>query len=228
MKNKPSSIIALFFFLYSSWIEAYALAEDQNVKKDRETVLNKKVHIEKDLILDIPRVARWCDRLELKKSRVNIGDCELYVEEEGKGLPVVLIHGGPGATHHYFHPALSQAKDFARIIYYDQRGCGLADYVAGGGYSVAQAVEDLDSLRKALKIEEWVLFGHSYGGLLAQCYAIKYPENTAGLVLVCSHPAFLDISFLGFFKRQNEYLTEEERKRIKEIHALYIAKELTV
>ncbi|MBC7362929.1 MAG: alpha/beta hydrolase [Candidatus Aminicenantes bacterium] len=228
MKNKPSSIIALIFFLLSSWIKADTLTLDQNGKKESETVLNKKVHIEKDLILDIPRVARWCDRLELKKSRVNIGDCELYVEEEGKGLPVVLIHGGPGATHHYFHPALSQAKDFARIIYYDQRGCGLSDYVAGGGYSVAQAVEDLDSLRKALKIEKWVLFEHSYGGLLAQCYAIKYPENTAGLVLVCSHPGFLDISFLGFFKRQNEYLTEEERKRIKEIHALYIAKELTV
>jgi len=68
MKSKHSSIIALVFFLFSSWIVAYTLAEDQYGKKDRETVLDKKVHIEKDLILDIPRVARWCDRLDLKKS----------------------------------------------------------------------------------------------------------------------------------------------------------------
>ncbi len=228
MKSKRLLNIVLFFLLFSSWIGSYTLAENQHRKKDRETVLDKKVHIEKDLILDIPRVARWCDRLDLRKSRVNVGDCELYVEEEGKGLPVVLIHGGPGATHHYFHPSLSQAKDFAKTIYYDQRGCGLSDYVAGEGYTVDQAVEDLESLRKALKIEKWVFLGHSYGGLLAQCYAIKYPENIAGLVLVCSHPGFLDINFLDFLKRQNEYLTEPERKRIKEIHASYIAKELTV
>ena len=228
MKKINLSIIVLFFFLFSSWIETYTLAEDQHGKKDRETVLDKKAHVENDLILEVPRVSRWCDRLDLKKSRVNVGDCELYVEEEGKGLPVVLIHGGPGATHHYFHPSLSKAKDFARIIYYDQRGCGLSDYVAGGGYSVDQATDDLESLRKELKIEKWILFGHSYGGLLAQCCAIKYPENIAGLVLVCSHPGFLDLSFLGFFKRQNEYLTERERKRIKKIHALYIAKKLTV
>lgn len=100
--------------------------------------------------------------------------------------------------------------------------------MVGGGYSVDQAVDDLESLRKALKIEKWVLFGHSYGGLLAQCYAIKYPANIAGLVLAGSHPGFLDIKFLDYFKRQNEYLTEQERKRIKEIHALYITKKLTV
>lgn len=111
MKKINLSIIVLFFFLFSSWIGAYTLAEDQHGKKDRETVLDRKVHIEKDLILDVPRVSRWCDRLDLKKSRVNVGNCELYVEEEGKGLPVVLIHGGPGATHHYFHPNLSRAKD---------------------------------------------------------------------------------------------------------------------
>jgi proline iminopeptidase len=150
------------------------------------------------------------------------------VEEEGKGIPVVLIHGGPGATHHYFHPSLSQAKDFARIIYYDQRGCGLSDYVNGGGYTIDQAVNDLEALRKELKIEKWILFGHSYGGLLAQCCAIKYPENIVGLVLVCSHPGFLDLNFLGFFKRQSGYLMMEEGKRIKEIHALYTAKKLDV
>ncbi len=194
----------------------------------RETFLNRKVHIEKNLILDIPYVPRYCDTLNIKKRRINIGDCELYVEMEGKGMPLILIHGGPGATHHYFHPSFSQAKDFAQIIYYDQRGCGLSEFNKGAGYSVNQAVDDLEFLRKALNLPRWILIGHSYGGLLAQSYAVKYPENVAGLVLVASHPSFLHPSFLGFSKRQNEYLAEEEKKRIREIHELYLAKKLSV
>ena len=44
---------------------------------------------------------------------------------------LVLIHGGPGGTHHYFHPWFSRAAGFARIIYYDQRGCGLSEFAPG-------------------------------------------------------------------------------------------------
>ena len=88
-------------------------------------------------------------------------------------MPVVLLNGGPGATHHYFHPWFSRAKDFARVIYYDQRGCGLSDYNPGAGYSVFQAVEDLEQLRRALEIDQWVVAGHSYGGYLAQQYAVQ-------------------------------------------------------
>jgi len=217
------------FTLFLLWIISNNAASlTQPEKEGRETVLDRKIHIEKNLILEIPNVPRFCDILNIKKRRIYIGDCELYVEVDGKGKPLVLLHGGPGATHHYFHPFFSQAKDFAQIIYYDQRGCGLSEFNKGAGYSVDQAVDDLESLRKALNVSRWILVGHSYGGLLAQCYAIKYPENIAGLVLVSSHPGFLDLKFLGFFKRQNEYLTEEEKERIREIHALYIAKKLTV
>jgi len=228
MKYKSIFKTLVFCLLFTEIISINSASLIQSEVELQENVLDHKVHIEKDLIVEIPDVPRWCGRLDLKKRRVNVDDCELYVEEEGKGLSVVLLHGGPGATHHYFHPSLSQVKDFARIIYYDQRGCGLSDYVTGGGYTIDQAVDDLENLRKALNVSRLILLGHSYGGLLAQCYTIKYPENVAGLVLVGSHPGFLHLSFLGFIKRQNEYLTEEERKRIKEIHALYIANKLTV
>ena len=72
------------------------------------------------------------------------------------------------------------------MITYDQRGTGISDYVKGEGYSLPQAAADLDNLRLALGIKKWVVLGHSYGGLLAQYYATKYPENFAGLVLVGS------------------------------------------
>jgi hypothetical protein len=123
--------------------------------------------------------------MNIPKEKVSIGDCNLYCEQEGQGTPVVLLHGGPGATHHEFHPWFSQTKDFARVIYYDQRGCGLSDYRPGKGYSVNQAVEDLDRLRQALGIEQWVVLGflrRSPGPILRDDTL-----RTSGLVLMCAH-----------------------------------------
>ena len=228
MKFRSAVISVSFFLLISGMISSATLSQAQREKEDRETVLDRKVHVERDLILEIPYVRRYCETLNIAKHRIDIGDCEIYGEIEGNGMPLILIHGGPGATHHYFHPVLSQARGFCQIIYYDQRGCGLSEFNPAGGYSVHQAVDDLESLRLALNLPKCVLIGHSYGGLLAQSYAVKYPENIAGLVLVASHPGFVDLSFLGFVKRQNEYLAEEEKKRIREIHELYLAKTISV
>jgi len=131
-----------------------------------------------------------CDEIpDLKKGYADVKDGKLYYEQEGQGIPIVLINGGPGGTHHGFHPYFSQLKDVARVIYYDQRGTGKSSKDATKKtYTVTQAVEDLESLRKALKIDKWVLLGHSYGGLLAQCYALKFPEHCRGLVLSTADP----------------------------------------
>ena len=180
-----------------------------------ETILDHRVSIEPELVRDIPAAPRWCSLLRLEKPQIRVGDCEIYCEQEGSGTPIVLLHGGPGATHHYFHPSFSRAADFARVIYYDQRGCGASEFKAGEGYSLAQAVADLERLRETLGIERWVVLGHSYGGILAQRYALEHPERLAGLVLVGSS--------LGFEadtgpSRQGEYISDEERARIREIH----------
>jgi proline-specific peptidase len=180
-----------------------------------ESIFDRVVNIEPEIYTEIPEVPRWCDRLELKKHRINVGDSELYVDEEGKGMPLVLINGGPGGTHHYFHPWFSRAKKYARVIYYDQRGCGLSDYNPGeNGYSVEQAVEDLDKIRKALNIDKWVVLGYSYGGFLAQYYTIHYPERVAGLVLMgASTGMWVEMER----SRQQEFISDEERKRMGEI-----------
>jgi len=181
----------------------------------RESILDRIVHIEKDLKTEIPSVPRLCDSLTVKKDKINIGDCELYVEEEGQGMPLVLINGGPGGTHHYFHPWFSRVKDYARVIYYDQRGCGLSDYQPGkDGYSVDQAVGDLEGIRKALGIDRWVVLGYSYGGFLAQYYATKHPESMAGLILLGASPGMW-VQMKP--TRQYDFLSKEERARIREI-----------
>jgi pimeloyl-ACP methyl ester carboxylesterase len=127
----------------------------------------------------------------------------------------VLINGGPGGTHHYFHPWFGRAKGFARVIYYDQRGTGLSDFQPGAdGYSVEQALDDLDALRLALGIDKWVLVGFSYGGFLAQYYTTTYPQNVAGLVLVGASPGMW--TDLGR-SRQYDYISEAEIEKMREI-----------
>ena len=182
-----------------------------------ETILDRNAHIEPEVVRDIPQVPSWCSLLPLEKHRIRVGDCELYCETEGAGTPIVLLHGGPGATHHYFHPAFSRAADFARVIYYDQRGCGVSDYHAGAGYSLEQALDDLDRLREALGFDQWIVLGHSYGGLVAQSYVLKYPNRVKGLILVGASLGF-DADTGDW--RQSEYLSKEERARIREIQRM--------
>ena len=208
--------LTIFFlvFLIANLISAGTPQQDQSEKDKRETVLDRISHIEKDLYLEVPKVPRLCDKLDLTKQRINVGDCELYVEEEGKGLPIVLLHGGPGATHHYFHPYFSQATDFAKVIYYDQRGCGISGFCPGPGYTIDQASKDLENLRKALKIDKWIVLGHSYGGLLAQYYSLRYPESLAGLVLVgASEGMHAPLKPT----RQYDFFSDEEKARMKQV-----------
>jgi len=183
----------------------------------QETVLDEVVTMYDEIFYDVPEVPRWCDRLGFEGKHVDIGDAELYVETEGEGIPVVLLHGGPGGTHHYFHPHFSHASDFAQVIYYDQRGCGLSDYEPGEGYTIQQAVNDLENLREALDLEQWVVMGYSYGGLLAQLYATKFPESLAGLVLVSSMVS-LNVELEP--TRQYDYISEEEQEWMQEINQM--------
>jgi proline iminopeptidase len=179
------------------------------VLSGRETIFDKKINIEKEIIYNIPKAPYLCDSISsLDKKLVSIGDGKLYCETEGNGIPIVLVSGGPGCTHQIFHPFFSRAKDFAKIIYYDQRGTGKSDSdPTKEKYTTDKAVEDLENLRKALKIDKWIVLGHSYGGILAQMYAIKYPQNLYGLILVTAEPA-PDLSHT----REYDFMSEKEIK----------------
>jgi len=207
----------LLFFI----IPLVLLSCGDNTPSIKENLLTAKIHIEDSIVYSIPEVPRLCDAMSIEKKYVNIGDCKLYCEIEGEGMPLVLVHGGLGGTHHCFHPWLSGAAENFKLIYYDQRACGLSDFNPGKGYSFDQAVDDLENLRKELKIEKWIVLGHSYGGAVAQYYTIKYPEHIAGLILLASVP-MLNKPELN---NVDEYcfLTEQEKTRAQEIEKLLIA-----
>jgi proline iminopeptidase len=186
-------------------------------KPKRETILDKIVSIPKQLVYNIPYLPPLCDTIPgLKKGYAPIRDGKLYYEEEGQGIPLVLISGGPGYTHHIFHPYFSRIKDIARVIYYDQRGIGKSSRdETGKTYIIDQAVEDLESLRKYLNIKKWALLGWSYGGLLAQLYALKYPDRCIGIILGVS-----EITIYKKFadpKREKAIFSKEEMAAFKNI-----------
>ena len=110
---------------------------------------------------------------------------KLWYEIEGKGDPVLLIPGGPGNSHTYFHPWFYElAKNF-KVIYFDAYGRGKSDRAKSSNqYSFKGDVEDIEGLLKALRFEKWDIIGHSYGGMVAQQYALDYPNSVNKLILM--------------------------------------------
>src|SRR4029077_18575783 len=85
---------------------------------------------------------------------------KIWYESEGQGEPLVLIPGGPGGRHNYFHPYFSALSSHFRVIYYDPFGTGKSDRAKNPKeYSLAQEVEDIEVLRKNLNLGKINLLG---------------------------------------------------------------------
>ncbi len=109
----------------------------------------------------------------------------LYVEESGNpdGLPVVFVHGGPGAGCESYHRQFFDPLIY-RIILFDQRGAGRSrPHASLDGNTTGKLVEDMEALRQHLGVHRWVLFGGSWGSTLSLVYAEAYPETVLGLIL---------------------------------------------
>src|SRR5437867_6322157 len=110
----------------------------------------------------------------------------IYYKTVGRGAPLVIVHGGPGASHDYFLPYLLPLARQNRLIFIDERGSGRSEKLDDPkGYTVENMVEDVEDVRRGLGLGTISLLGHSYGGVLAQAYAFKYQANLSHLLL-CS------------------------------------------
>ena len=121
-----------------------------------------------------------------ESGRLKCGDLhEIYYEQCGRkdGTAVVFLHGGPGGCIRAKDRQLFDPKRF-RTVLFDQRGCGQST----PGFEIKEndtwsLVEDMERLRRKLGIDKWIVFGGSWGSLLALVYAIAHPENVLGLVI---------------------------------------------
>ena len=107
---------------------------------------------------------------------------KIYYEIEGQGEPLILLNGGPGFPHEYLQEMRTLAA-YAKLIFFDQRGTGKSDKTNPRNYTIDANVEDLENLRKALNLGKCCVLGHSWGGMLAQAYVLKYPMNVTKLIL---------------------------------------------
>lgn len=138
--------------------------------------------------------------------RIDIGGgTRLFVDIDGMGLvphahkmverpTLVLLHGGPGMDHSGFKAStLSGLTDVAQVVYYDHRGQGRSDAATSHEWTLDTWADDVVRLCDALGVERPIVYGGSFGGMVAQRYIARHPDHPAKVVLACTS-ARLDIA----------------------------------
>ena len=140
-------------------------------------------------------------------------------ERQPGKAPIILLHGGPGSTHNYFEVLDQIAETGHQVIMYDQLGCGKS-YVEGHPelWKTETWVDELDSLRQYLHLDQVHLLGQSWGGMLALAYVYeRHPQGVRTMILSSTNP-----SASMWVKEQHrlvKYLPEKEQKAIAKAEA---------
>jgi proline iminopeptidase len=115
-------------------------------------------------------------------------DGQIHAKSYGKGEPILIINGGPGMNSNGFDSLAKILGVSNQVIIFDQRGTGKSkvSIVDSASITIDRMVEDIETIRKYFKIKKWIVFGHSFGGMLASYYASKFPKKAKGLILSSS------------------------------------------
>jgi proline iminopeptidase len=114
------------------------------------------------------------------------GKYKVWTKKIGSGkVKVLLLHGGPGFTHDYLEAMESFLPEAGiEMYYYDQLGAGNSDAPDDPSlWTLDRFCEEVEEVRRGLGLDNFVLFGHSWGGILAMEYALKYQQHLRGLVI---------------------------------------------
>ena len=108
---------------------------------------------------------------------------KLYTKKSGNGPIAIFIHGGPGAWSKSFENLGGKnLESNLTMIYYDQRGCGRSEGSKNHDYSLERMLKDIELIRKRYNADKIYLIAHSFGGILAANYALKYPSHSKGII----------------------------------------------
>ena len=143
---------------------------------------------------------KWTGGVKVIPVETELGTFNVWTKRVGNNpdMKVLLLHGGPGATHEYFESADSYFPNAeVEYYYYDQLGSGNSDNPEDERlWDLERFVDEVEQVRIALGLDasNFVLLGHSWGGILGMEYALKYQENLKGLVIsnmVASAPEYM-------------------------------------
>lgn len=147
------------------------------------------------------------------EATINSGNSKLHYKTFGIGIPILIINGGPGMNCEGFaYVAQELAKMNYQTIIYDQRGTGKStlETINSETITMNAMVQDIENLRKHLKIDKWVILGHSFGGIMATYYATKHPETIDKLIF--SSSGGVTLNFTSYVQdRLNNNLKKSER-----------------
>src|SRR5690606_27378862 len=106
-----------------------------------------------------------------------INGTPIYYEVIGQGRPIMVMHGGLGLDHTYLRPWLDPLAEHFQLIFFDFSGNGRSPRASFEGVTHETWADEADALREHLGIERMVLMGQSYGGFLAQEYALRHQDK---------------------------------------------------
>ncbi len=142
----------------------------------------------------------------------------IYYVEFGKGPPLVVLHGGPGADHTYFLPWLLPLARTHRLIFIDERGSGALRAPAGREqYTIEDMADDVEAVRVALGLGKIDLLGHSCGGVLAEAYALKYQQNLSHLILNSTFASTREMN--AVLAREKAQMPPDKLARLNQLEA---------
>jgi len=155
-------------------------------------------------------------KVHIQEGFVNVKGIQLYYKVIGEGEPVVVLHGGPGLDHNHMLP-LAELADRYKVVFYDQRTTGNSTGIPNAdSITVNHFVQDLEEIRKQLKLGKIHLLGYSWGAGLAMFYSIKYPDNLKTLTLLGCGGASTEY-FGEHFENIQKKTSQEDRLAMKKI-----------
>lgn len=145
-----------------------------------------------------------------QKNILEYEDGKIAYQKFGEGYPVLIVNGGPGMNSNGFAALAKMLSENNTTIIYDQRGTGASkiENLDASNITIDLMVEDIETLRKELGYEQWIVLGHSFGGMLAYAYASKYPESLKAMIQ--SHSGGMDLKIRDGFDIMSG-LTRTER-----------------
>jgi proline-specific peptidase len=128
--------------------------------------------------------------MNIRESMIDVPGGRVWCRSVGEGgIPLLCLHGGPGMTHNYID-ALEDLGDRRRVIFYDQLGCGRSDKPDDTSlWTVPHFVREVEALRSALELDQFHLFGSSWGGQLSMQYILDYQPGSLVSLLMSGSPA---------------------------------------